>query len=59
MALDDNQLGSFLRTRREKVDAASAGVVDTTRRRVTGLRREELALLAGVTSWLRTTKTRS
>ncbi|MFI6165944.1 helix-turn-helix domain-containing protein [Nocardia sp. NPDC051052] len=48
MALDDNQLGSFLRTRREKVDAASAGVVDTTRRRVTGLRREELALLAGV-----------
>lgn len=48
MAPDDNQLGSFLRSRREKVDAASAGVVDSTRRRVTGLRREELALLAGV-----------
>ncbi|MFF2555049.1 helix-turn-helix transcriptional regulator [Nocardia sp. NPDC058058] len=48
MALDDNQLGSFLRSRREKVDAASAGVVHTARRRVTGLRREELALLAGV-----------
>nr|WP_279581518.1 helix-turn-helix transcriptional regulator [Fodinicola feengrottensis] len=48
MTREDNQLGSFLRTRREKIDAASAGVVDTTRRRVTGLRREELALLAGV-----------
>jgi transcriptional regulator with XRE-family HTH domain len=48
MAPDDNQLGSFLRSRREKVDAASAGVVNTTRRRVTGLRREELALLAGL-----------
>ncbi|MFF4364288.1 helix-turn-helix domain-containing protein [Streptomyces sp. NPDC001604] len=48
MARDDNQLGSFLRSRREKIDAASAGVVDNTRRRVKGLRREELALLAGV-----------
>lgn len=48
MAREDNQLGSFLRSRREKIDAASAGVVDNTRRRVKGLRREELALLAGV-----------
>jgi len=48
MTQDDNQLGSFLRSRREKVDAASAGVVDNKRRRVKGLRREELALLAGV-----------
>ncbi|MER7409832.1 MULTISPECIES: helix-turn-helix domain-containing protein [Streptomyces] len=48
MAHDDNQLGSFLRSRREKVDAASAGVVGHTRRRVKGLRREELALLAGL-----------
>ncbi|MFI0371745.1 helix-turn-helix domain-containing protein [Actinomadura sp. 1N219] len=48
MARDDNQLGSFLRSRREKADAASAGVVGNTRRRVKGLRREELALLAGV-----------
>ncbi|WP_030184610.1 helix-turn-helix domain-containing protein [Streptomyces sp. NRRL S-813] len=48
MARDDNELGSFLRSRREKTDAASAGVVDNTRRRVKGLRREELALLAGV-----------
>jgi transcriptional regulator with XRE-family HTH domain len=43
-----NELGSFLRSRREKIDAASAGVVDNTRRRVKGLRREELAVLAGV-----------
>ncbi|MEU1799537.1 helix-turn-helix transcriptional regulator [Streptomyces sp. NPDC019937] len=48
MPRDDNQLGSFLRSRREKIDAASAGVVDNTRRRVKGLRREELALLAGL-----------
>ncbi|GHF21189.1 transcriptional regulator [Streptomyces spiralis] len=48
MTHDDNQLGSFLRSRRERVDAASAGVVDNTRRRVKGLRREELALLAGL-----------
>lgn len=48
MARDENQLGSFLRSRREKIDAASAGVIDNTRRRVKGLRREELALLAGL-----------
>ncbi|AZM59129.1 MULTISPECIES: helix-turn-helix domain-containing protein [unclassified Streptomyces] len=48
MAPDDNRLGSFLRSRREKADPASAGVVDTRRRRVKGLRREELALLAGL-----------
>ncbi|MGW7577675.1 helix-turn-helix domain-containing protein [Streptomyces sp. NPDC054765] len=48
MTPDDARLGSFLRTRREKIDAASAGVVDNTRRRVKGLRREELALLAGL-----------
>ncbi|MGW3352433.1 helix-turn-helix domain-containing protein [Nonomuraea rubra] len=48
MAGDDNRLGSFLRSRREKTDAASAGVLDNTRRRVKGLRREELALLAGL-----------
>ena len=45
---DDNRLGQFLRSRRDKIDATSAGVVDSTRRRVKGLRREELALLAGL-----------
>lgn len=48
VAGEDNQLGSFLRSRRERIDAATAGVVDSTRRRVKGLRREELALLAGL-----------
>lgn len=48
MSHDDNALGSFLRSRREKTDPARAGVVTHTRRRVSGLRREELALLAGV-----------
>ncbi|WP_406509992.1 helix-turn-helix domain-containing protein [Streptomyces sp. NBC_00212] len=48
MTRDDERLGSFLRSRREKIDAASAGVVGNARRRVKGLRREELALLAGL-----------
>ncbi|MEV7688996.1 helix-turn-helix domain-containing protein [Streptomyces bungoensis] len=48
MERDDNQLGSFLRSRRERIDAASVGIVDNSRRRVKGLRREELALLAGL-----------
>ncbi|MFF3645003.1 helix-turn-helix domain-containing protein [Streptomyces sp. NPDC002564] len=45
---DDNALGTFLRSRREKTDPARAGVITHTRRRAKGLRREELALLAGV-----------
>lgn len=48
MERDDNQLGSFLRSRRERIDPASVGIVDNSRRRVKGLRREELALLAGL-----------
>lgn len=46
------ELGEFLRSRRERVDAAAAGF-PTDRRRAPGLRREELAARAGVTvSWL-------
>ncbi|MEU3778537.1 helix-turn-helix transcriptional regulator [Streptomyces sp. NPDC032472] len=42
-------LGEFLRTRRAKVTPEQAGLPGTTgRRRTTGLRREEVALLAGV-----------
>jgi transcriptional regulator with XRE-family HTH domain len=44
----DNALGEFLRARRELVDPADVGVRDLGRRRVAGLRREELAMLAGV-----------
>jgi transcriptional regulator with XRE-family HTH domain len=46
------ELGEFLRSRRSRVDAVAAGF-PAERRRATGLRREELASLAGVTvSWL-------
>jgi transcriptional regulator with XRE-family HTH domain len=41
-------LGSFLRTRRAALTPAAAGLPGTERRRVPGLRREELAQLAGV-----------
>jgi transcriptional regulator with XRE-family HTH domain len=41
-------LGAFLRARRAALTPAAAGLPDTERRRVPGLRREELAQLAGV-----------
>lgn len=44
----DNLLGEFLRARRARLDPTELGVPDHHRRRVPGLRREELALLAGV-----------
>ena len=46
----DNLLGDFLRARREQVSPADVGLPATARRRVPGLRREELALLAGISS---------
>lgn len=47
------ELGAFLRSRRERTDPAAAGVPITGRRRTPGLRREELALLAGISAtWL-------
>ncbi|MEU6932925.1 helix-turn-helix transcriptional regulator [Streptomyces sp. NPDC046374] len=44
--MDD--LAGFLRTRRSRVDPASVGIRTDTRRRVAGLRREEVAHLSGV-----------
>ncbi|MEW2450262.1 helix-turn-helix transcriptional regulator [Streptomyces parvulus] len=44
--MDD--LAGFLRTRRSRVDPASAGIPADSRRRVEGLRREEVAHLSGV-----------
>ncbi|MEV4349309.1 helix-turn-helix transcriptional regulator [Actinoplanes sp. NPDC049596] len=41
-------LGNFLRSRRARLDPAEAGVVSVRRRRVPGLRREEVAELAGM-----------
>ncbi len=47
---DDNRLGEFLRARRELVRPEDVGLPDNGRRRVQGLRREELAMLAGVSA---------
>lgn len=41
-------LGKFLQARRARVNPADVGLREDARRRVPGLRREELALLAGV-----------
>jgi transcriptional regulator with XRE-family HTH domain len=46
----DNRIGQFLRARRERVRPEDVGLPDFGRRRVPGLRREELATLAGVSS---------
>ncbi|MGW4650035.1 helix-turn-helix domain-containing protein [Kitasatospora sp. NPDC004289] len=46
--MSDNELGLFLRLRRESVTPAEAGLPTGTRRRTPGLRRSELATLAGV-----------
>jgi transcriptional regulator with XRE-family HTH domain len=43
-----HEIGEFLRTRRARIQPTDAGLPDTGRRRVPGLRREELAQLAGV-----------
>ncbi|MDA0184502.1 helix-turn-helix transcriptional regulator [Solirubrobacter phytolaccae] len=46
----DNRIGDFLRARRELVRPEDVGLEPSGRRRVPGLRREELALLAGVSA---------
>lgn len=45
-----NALGEYLRARRELVDPAAAGIRVTGVRRTPGLRREEVATLAGVSA---------
>ncbi|WP_330178677.1 helix-turn-helix transcriptional regulator [Nocardia sp. NBC_01503] len=46
--MSDNELGLFLRTRREATTPAEVGLPSGARRRTPGLRRAELATLAGV-----------
>jgi transcriptional regulator with XRE-family HTH domain len=47
----DNLIGEYLRARRELVRPEDVGIPDpSSRRRVPGLRREEVAMLAGVSS---------
>ncbi len=45
-----NVLGDFLRARRELVTPAQVGITATGMRRVPGLRREEVAMLAGISA---------
>lgn len=50
---EDNRVGEYLRARRELVRPGDVGLPDAelhARRRVPGLRREELAMLAGISS---------
>ncbi|MGP4095545.1 helix-turn-helix domain-containing protein [Nonomuraea sp. KM90] len=46
--MSDNELGAFLRARREAIKPADVGLPDGARRRTPGLRRSELATVAGV-----------
>lgn len=46
----DNLLGRFLRARRELLIPEDLGIPAGNRRRVVGLRREEVAMLAGVST---------
>src|SRR6202042_1843883 len=44
------ELAAFLRARRELLKPADVGLPDSERRRVEGLRREEVAMLAGIST---------
>jgi transcriptional regulator with XRE-family HTH domain len=46
--MERDQLADFLRRRREAIRPAEVGLADGPRRRTTGLRREEVAMLAGM-----------
>ena len=50
MAVRANALGDYLRARREQLCPEDVGLVAGMRRRVAGLRREEVATLAGISS---------
>jgi transcriptional regulator with XRE-family HTH domain len=50
MSNEPNLLGDYLRARRELVRPEQAGIPSLGRRRVTGLRREEVAMLAGISA---------
>jgi transcriptional regulator with XRE-family HTH domain len=48
--MDKQELGAFLRSRRERLRPADAGLPSGPRRRTPGLRREEIAVLAHVST---------
>jgi transcriptional regulator with XRE-family HTH domain len=47
---DQQSLATFLRARRDLLKPADVGLADGERRRVAGLRREEVAMLAGISA---------
>ncbi|WP_369214328.1 helix-turn-helix domain-containing protein [Streptomyces flavofungini] len=46
--MERDQLADFLRTRREAISPSEVGITEGPRRRTRGLRREEVAMLAGM-----------
>src|SRR4029077_9191167 len=50
MAAKTNALGDFLRARRDQVRPEDVGLVPGGQRRAPGLRREELAMVAGISA---------
>jgi transcriptional regulator with XRE-family HTH domain len=50
VAQEASALGEYLRARRERLLPEDVGLAATKRRRVAGLRREELATLAGISA---------
>lgn len=50
VARTNDPLGEFLRGRRNKIQPADVGLPHGSRRRVLGLRREEVAMLAGIST---------
>ncbi|MFP3966333.1 helix-turn-helix transcriptional regulator [Actinomadura fulvescens] len=46
--MSDNELGTFLRLRREALKPTEVGLPEGSRRRTPGLRRSELSMLAGI-----------
>src|ERR1700744_6486774 len=50
MAAEASALGDYRRARRQQVRPEGVGLIPGARRRVAGLRREELAMLAGISA---------
>ena len=48
--MDPHELGAFLRSRREQLQPADVGLVAGGRRRAPGLRRDEVAVLADMST---------
>lgn len=48
IVIKHTELADFLKTRRNKIQPEQVGLPNGTRRRTTGLRREEVAQLAGI-----------